>query len=37
VLYPVNVEAAQTPERFDDPSFVKVLEDVREVPLIEAE
>jgi hypothetical protein len=37
VLDPVNVEAAQTPEGLDDPSFVKVLKDVREVPLIEAE
>jgi hypothetical protein len=33
----VHVEAAETPEGFDDPNFIKVLKDVREVLLIVAE
>jgi hypothetical protein len=36
VAHPVHAEAAEAPEGFDDPNFVKVLKDEREVPLIEA-
>jgi hypothetical protein len=37
VVHPVHAEAAEAPERFDNPNLVKVLKDERDVLLIVAE